>query len=69
MFILYKDLTIDCKPEEFKQLLDIGAFSDNSEQEVKFSTPAPKNLSKNKDWPPYLDLPKSKYPVHHDFHT
>lgn len=56
MTVIYKNITIECTPEEFKKLNDIGAFEVNENIQCELEQEG----SHVKDFPPYLDLPKEK---------
>lgn len=47
MTVIIGNATIECTPEEFKRLVELGVINNFGVQ-----------TTNNKDFPPYLDLPK-----------
>lgn len=55
MTVIIGNATIECTPEEFKRLIELGVIKNNYKDLINnFGV----KTTDNKDFPPYLDLPK-----------
>ena len=55
MTVIVGNATIECTPEEFKRLIELGVIKNNYKDLINnFGVQS----TDNKDFPPYLDLPK-----------
>lgn len=56
MTVIIGNATIECTPEEFKRLVELGVINNDKNNDLinNFGV----QTTNNKDFPPYLDLPK-----------
>ena len=64
MTVIIGNATIECTPEEFKRLVELGVIKNNENyykdciNNFDVVTAGGVQTSNNTDFPPYLDLPK-----------
>lgn len=58
MTVIVGNATIECTPEEFKRLTELGVIKNNENEHKVWINNFGVQTTDNKDFPPYLDLPK-----------
>lgn len=58
MTVIIGNATIECTPEEFKRLVELGLINNDKNNYNDLINNFVVQTTNNKDFPPYLDLPK-----------
>lgn len=58
MTVIIGNATIECTPEEFKRLVELGLINNDKNNYNDLINNFGVQTTINKDFPPYLDLPK-----------
>lgn len=58
MTVIIGNATIECTPEEFKRLVELGVINNDKNNYNDLINNFGVQTTINKDFPPYLDLPK-----------
>lgn len=58
MTVIIGNATIECTPEEFKRLVELGVINNDKNNYNDLINNFGVQTTINEDFPPYLDLPK-----------
>lgn len=58
MTVIIGNANIECTPEEFKRLVELGLINNDKNNYNDLINNFGVQTTNNKDFPPYLDLPK-----------